>query len=959
MKTSKTFLFISSLFLAVSCFAGNLKKQVVATAEKEAPTITERTWTATGEANKYVVDETNGVIIGKDNGYLRGNYFLTEDNAAMGDYKITIKAQGTMSWPNDKIVHVGIIPWYMDASNYLIAYIDWDVNERKTGIRQCQLTGRINGTQFYTWKSGSFVKGEWNDIWMDGDNAQYALQESDEFYFSVSKTLAPDRDADIFTFYLGKSLSQMNELGFIPVRDTLKYSHMHSKTGIYAYNDTVTFKEYDLVNLNNTTVFSDITEGNVAKSNGESWKYSDGAYSVDVRGSEKPFDTMIVTENDNINDGYEISSEINVTGNGDNFFAGLLSYYKDEYTYVGAGIKASAGKVKVGFLGQYSTSEEKVVEEEIIDEFDDVELNLSDITKISVKKSGMVFELYLNDDISPIKVYTNENFIKGGYVGYYVADGKVSFTELTNEVATYTSYDWFIKSMHGRTYYVSANSNDDDAVVDQNGAFKFNTKSLDTTDETKYSKAYYQTSLLGYVDLTVSAGDGITSGGAWGVYVWLENDDNYYRVIVTETGIIAEYSFGEKRAKETYPHPETFSYETTGKRYLKVTLKNGISTIKYGETVASAATITETFTVDGYNIDYAPKIGYLAAKHAVAIKTISATGFTPYTVIEKDGWKFYGSRPDSWNLVDDNTLQAYRKGGCSFLRDLALKPNPDKKNFYMGSKVKITNLDTAETKVALVPYYVNASNYIMVMLSKWASAPNPTLIITGKVNGTFIGGGEWHEYQISYDFANATNNVEVGIQDDRVLIYLNGSPTPQVNASLSGVSTRSLTGQQTGFYFFNCDCLFDDFVLCSDTRTYQFTEKPVISIILGKKVTEGFVGDVISTPTLAASNSLGETLDVVISLTDPDGEEVTLSKNKFAAEKVGTYHFKATCTDTWGNKTDPFEYDIVISEKPVEPDPEPQPKKGCAGSIVATSSLVTIVSLLGISLLAIKKKELK
>lgn len=72
----------------------------------------------------------------------------------------------------------------------------------------------------------------------------------------------------------------------------------------------------------------------------------------------------------------------------------------------------------------------------------------------------------------------------------------------------------------------------------------------------------------------------------------------------------------------------------------------------------------------------------------------------------------------------------------------------------------------------------------------------------------------------------------------------------------------------------------------------------------------------------------------------------------FTKGKVG----EQTITVTYEGKTVTFKVTVNSPATPDEPQPEPQ-KKGCGGSVVAASAIISIISLTGFGLLAIRKKE--
>ena len=54
----------------------------------------------------------------------RSNFLVSNELVASGDYTVTCDILGTMDFPNSKLTHAGIVPWYLDNNNYIvISYI--------------------------------------------------------------------------------------------------------------------------------------------------------------------------------------------------------------------------------------------------------------------------------------------------------------------------------------------------------------------------------------------------------------------------------------------------------------------------------------------------------------------------------------------------------------------------------------------------------------------------------------------------------------------------------------------------------------------------------------------------------------------------------------------------------------------------------------------------------------------
>ena len=293
----------------------------------------------------------------------------------------------------------------------------------------------------------------------------------------------------------------------------------------------------------------------------------------------------------------------------------------------------------------------------------------------------------------------------------------------------------------------------------------------------------------------------------------------------------------------------------------------------------------------------------------------------------------------------------------------------------MGACIQVNERTGNEWKVGLMPYYKDADNHVIVWFSQWSDG-GCKIVITARLNGQTVG-AEWRESgDIGVNMLEK-NYLETRIQGNKVSVYLNKGFTPIYETTIDGLENRNMELAFTGFQSGNgIAATYSEFTMVSDKRIYGFTEKPVI-LETGTRKTTGNVGTLITLPIYTAENSIGDFLTPVVKVTDPNNNDVTVSKNRFTPEKAGTYHVNVTCTDSWGNEADPIDYDIVVSEGYVDPDNKTsdndtskttdnndnktsdnsEQKKGCGGSIAIASSLIGSIALLGTGLVIKKKKE--
>jgi len=913
---------------------------------------TEGDWrTVKGGSDSFSLEE--GTFVGGSGAWM-SNFYVKPFKEAIGDYQVTIKFQGTMTYPNTKQVQFGVIPWYLDDGNFLASYCEWSASQNVSGMYNFNLTGRINGNLPYRPDGSSFMAKEWDDIWMDNDNSTNASPASAENVIKIIKTRDEDGINDSFTYYFNDKLL-VN--GVKKVRDLKQHEGTIPMVGFYAYNDTFTIKDFKVEQLPKANLYSNV-EGDIAVGK-NGWTKTATGYSVDSTNVEGYGDAMLVDNTDVVDGSYgvQFAPEFSSTDND----AGIngLAWYKDQYNYVGGAIEKRGSKVYAGFKGQLVKRQDTALEFEQIDTTKEVNIDINNLGTIKVEKRGIKLRLLSGETL--LDEYENKALITSQKTGIAAFGANVEFKnyEKLNSLP-YIPYDWYTISSRGKTYYVSAASDTlGDATYD-NGTFIFKDAAVTAGDNSKLSTIYYQATYSAYISMEVEFLSTVDDNTVFGVAPWIEDTSNYVRVFAKKTGITVEIVYaGEQTISQSYEYPAGFNFTTQDEYQTKlmkaaidyegkITVSignNNDGTKKYYEVVSKTANLVATKK----NKLVTPNVGILAGGKSMKAKVLAINGFEPYSRVQSGDWELYGSMPDTWTVVDDNTITCSQANGTNYMSTRALKANSEK-NFYMGATITSTNCSGAEQKAAFYPWYIDNSNYLIVMFSKWTSNASSSIVFTGRINGAVCGGTEWHDFTTAYTFENVANKLEVQIDGDHVYAYLNGASSPVQQVSFQGLSNRPMTGAKTGFFVYNADVTYDEFVLCSQERIYKITEKPVIEYVGTVKKT-GVVGESVKLPVFTASNSIGDVLVVEVLVTDPNGDAVEVKGSKFTPQMEGIYHVKVTCTDNWGNEADPFEYDITVtaaggttsSEAPADSQPggsTPTEKGGCGGSIAAGSLIV-------------------
>ncbi len=922
-------------------------------------------WSATGGNYSISGDE----ITLNSNTNKNNNFYITDQYDTYGDYSISVSAIGTRGFPMEAETDIGLVPWYIDSDNYILVYLNWSDSDRPTELREIQITGRVGGEKLIVKNSGSWVQKEWNDSWTDGQ----ALKENTSNIIKVTKTRSATGDSDVFSVTVNDSISAS-----IEIRDTVQYDNIKPKVGVYGYNDTITFSDFSFQSKATASQYKKLDDG-LGKSANGSLSVADGAYSVDSKDSTSLFDNMAVFANSNSSGGYEIDASFNVTEEADAGSVALVPYYENEYSYLALGIKKENGKFYAFAKGRRATSITATLTFDEIDESTEITdiSSLADVKSLKISKSDGTFKIMLNGSSKALHTYTNAYFVQGNnsfptkMYGFAVNGVKTSVSDLKSTVA-YNEYSFLEKKFGGKSVFVSARTDDSVSYADE--TYTFSEDAVTLGDSTKQAAAYYASGKYGNVNISASFG-GLTSTSTYGLYACLFDINNYVKAYIDSSAkkLIVENVVDGTATTSEVVLPEDYD-ATASTHTLATVLKNK----KLAVTLDGAEILSDKEV--SMNLHDEAKVGFLGGVTSFTVSNIDVSGFTALDPIDDGDFTFFGQRVDSWNYDQENGVISNKlisgiENGWKATN--ALYKNTETKDLYIGAKIQVNERTGSEWKVGLMPYYKDADNHVIVWFSQWSDG-GCKIVVTARLNGNVIG-NEWRESgDIGVNMLNE-NYLEASIIGNKVIVYLNKGFTPIFETTVDGLENRNMEMAFTGFQSGNgMAATYSQFTMVSENRVYGFTEKPVISET-GTRKTEGTVGTTISLPIYTAENSAGDFLTPVVQVTDPDGNDVAVSKNRFTPSKAGTYHVHVTCVDSWGNEADPLDYDIVVSDGYVEPDDktsdqstEPSKdtsadktsentdggkKKGCGGSITAATSALAAVTLIGAGLVIKKKKE--
>lgn len=338
-------------------------------------------------------------IIAQGNHEVQGNLLVQSSAVAYENYDISMNAFGTSGWPNQYRQAIGLVPWFKDANNYIVFYAEWATDERPNGMREWQITGRINGNEI-----------GYNDIW--ADNSAYA---------SVLTPTNVEKNYSIKVRKNGVNLQfdcYFDNLSIVSktFQTGSSTSTGETKVGIYTWgDDTITLKDFTC-----EEVIIDASKHEYVYA-----KHNTGTYVTNAD------DSMTLTHN---NDEYQqnllltsdplVSSSQNytitttITGTESypvtkEFHMGIVPWYIDDNNFITC------------YLQWWSNDNtEKLREIQINGRIngqdigwhdfwnDDTSIHPSVAIELSVKREGSKFSPYIN----------------GKPIGYWISDGNYSYS---------------------------------------------------------------------------------------------------------------------------------------------------------------------------------------------------------------------------------------------------------------------------------------------------------------------------------------------------------------------------------------------------------------------------------------------------------------------------------------------------------------------------------------------------
>ena len=172
------------------------------------------------------------------------NYAVTKDTFS-GDYSVLLTVQGTRT-NHDGLagnnIEMGLIPWYQDAQNYVIVYLQFWANWQYSnmGLTSIEVLYFKDGVQYGLEDATGFNSHFMDNVLYSGSNCA-SLKPDDLITIRVDRLYDAQQNRDVYTV----TVSGTNSAG-TPVSVSFEQAYSISvgksgSIGLYSWNDAVTF----------------------------------------------------------------------------------------------------------------------------------------------------------------------------------------------------------------------------------------------------------------------------------------------------------------------------------------------------------------------------------------------------------------------------------------------------------------------------------------------------------------------------------------------------------------------------------------------------------------------------------------------------------------------------------------------------------------------------------------------
>ena len=858
----------------------------------EEPVIPGSPWSTEGE----VVSATN----------VGGKYYMNAPEAfylgsetLSGDYTVSTTLVGS----EDRLAETdrydaGILAWYFDQDNWISLSVSW-----WNGFA----TGKVVDVLTVICENGNLV---YKDHYFD--NSAYAgfkvFQKgpTEEIELSVSRAYDAQNGFDVFSFYVEDELIYVENIGF-SAGSAMRGADVKTGFVCSAANTVFSFSKIKIQypGIDGQPVeYAPIAgvEGTKAAGN---WSFTDGKFSVAAAESSPRNHVILKNEYAAQNYKLEVTAELSEVREGSEVLISgfYLSSNQFLFFYLRKGGDGWTAVAK-GILGSAPMEESAAVE-------------VSDPIVLTVQKIGATMEFSLGG--SRLFFLENEALAVGTDVLFGAGQVNATFAAELSELA-YKAYDFYQQTVDGVNYWISAK--DMLSVEIGEGSLTI------LSEAERETIVLWEANTSGKVEFSSEFSGTATE---FGQYIYYADQNHYVAVIIGE---------GKAVLKSVVGGVENFSEvglsgEVTS---LRSTMNGYEFNVSAGETV-----LFDKVRIEGIDLSSQFQVGLFAKGGELAATGIDIKGFVPFEDQIVGEYILRGDSYETWQLVGEKLVGSL-VNGTTWNQTLAFRSlgKTPSEGYNVGAAIQVTQQTGTEWKAGLLPWYVDAGNFVYVWLSQWSGA-SPTITMICYLDGQVCGEG-FRETPVFFNLTDV-NELEISVSGDEVRVYLNQNFAPVAVTTFEGLGSKSETATFMGFNIFNVTSEFSKIAISDGERIFANTIPPEISMV-GSIPESGTVGTKIVIPIFMAEGATGEAAtEVTVTL---GGERIELTKNSFTPASEGSYVVTVVATDLWG-VTSTQEFHILVQAAE-----EPARGCGCGSSVGAASGYGVIF--LG-AVLAIRKKK--
>lgn len=890
------------------------------------------------------------------NGYYHNNLFVTDDVNAVGNYAVSAHFEMTENpvTLEGAQTQLGIVPFYKDADNYVLFNLWWR-NESWCGgngnvLCNVTLEGKQNGKfiNIYNAPGGNYVATQYSDIWVWNNANLTALKNpinvKDGWDVRVIKRVSDPAfsataSGDIIEIYVNGTAC-----GFFTTDLTAPYRAERHKVGVAMRNAnglkvtgfTVEDEDMSVFNYPYSAYNYNPVEGTDFVATGN-WAHEDGKFSVSALGDRDETPTNALTTVDEAFINYSVSADVKLTAKADGASseAGLTVWHKDHENTLTANLVYENGVYKGRISGKINAA--------TVWQESDVLTVSGDTATLKAEKLGSVVVLYVNG--TEVCRATSLPFFENKFIGVNAQAADAEFTSILSESKEYTPYDEYLAVVNGTSYTMSSAALDDFSA-NENKLF------VDAQAFTSYGYAVTERDTFGKTTTSVTFSASALSDGYFiGVIGYYKSrDDFYFGGFDGKNACV----YRRQAGTDVLLGMAAYAYDGSEKTLSFVADTGAIELVLDGNVLVAV----QEPALKPDNGRYG---GFLVKGASATFSAIAFDGWRVGDAVQLGEWTAKGPALNTWsvdgegNITGDGVTTKVERGDAYALKDIGYTSE-----YYVYAKITVHEFHTNwERRVAYYPWFIDWNNYIAVYASHVAGQ-NPEIVAEGKINGETLE-MKWNAFTGILALLDTENVMEVYVGSNVIRVYNGKTNQPVWSFDAPGLGAAAEGKQvKAGVGVVDVKATVKSFTV-SEMLTSTNTVAPTIELITSPTTT-GTVGKTIVLPVVDVQDDLGESINRVFTVFDPEGEQVTLEGDgRFIPQKAGEYTVRITAVDSWGNQAEPYEYKVTVteggsgsgSETNKDKDGTKDGKGGCGSAI----SLLPLIASLGCAWLVRKKRE--